>query len=552
MGTVTTAGRTLDRNLSRVDEILQNGNNLFQGAERAYDPTYNWLDLNLPTAPGVTGAYIAGLLRDRLAGICRRIVGQPLRGAVRRAVLATLAQCGNPSSGFFDPLLNDIPTILDTLTGSGGVQHGAGPPAEGTQPDRSGRARPAAARPRPHRRPPARRAEEPRPAPTTTTTTVPPPTTTTTRRAACSASLLGCPGRARARLGQRRQARSARRPRGPALQRRHARRRGCQATATLRRTRSTTPDPTLTAPAATLLPPLPQDQHRHRHPHARRARGLLAGCGPRRGELVLMRRRGPRRLLAVPAALARPRPGARRLLGVRRLASAHGDGRLLRCGRPRQRRPGAVGRRPVGSVTLHRAGRGQGEGHARLRQRRPHPGRRARGHQPHHDPRRPVRRARSCPRRRPVPRPPAAPQLADGAGIAHTSPSPTWSSSSRPGRRSSAPSPPRELEQIIEAGGEGFTGQEASLKAFLTDLTTVATGYAQHTSDITQAVNGLNSLTATLAPTSGATATALDNLVADRGHPGPATRRSSRRCCSPSTTSRPRGAASSRTTTPRS
>ena len=69
-----------------------------------------------------------------------------------------------------------------------------------------------------------------------------------------------------------------------------------------------------------------------------------------------------------------------------------------------------------------------------------------------------------------------------------------------------------QLEQIIEAGGEGFTGQEASLKAFLADLTTVANGYAQHTSDITQAVNGLNSLTASLAPTSGATATALSNL----------------------------------------
>ena len=69
-----------------------------------------------------------------------------------------------------------------------------------------------------------------------------------------------------------------------------------------------------------------------------------------------------------------------------------------------------------------------------------------------------------------------------------------------------------ELEQIIEAGGEGFTGQAASLKAFLADLTAVANGYAQHTSDITQAVDGLNSLTASLAPSSGATATALSNL----------------------------------------
>ncbi len=89
VGTVTTVGRTLDRNLSSVDEILQNGNNLFQGAKRAYDPTYNWLNLNLATAPGVTGAYIAGLLRDRLAGICRRIVANHSSG-LSAAVIATL------------------------------------------------------------------------------------------------------------------------------------------------------------------------------------------------------------------------------------------------------------------------------------------------------------------------------------------------------------------------------------------------------------------------------------------------------------------------------
>ena len=120
VGTVTTVGRTLDRNLSSVDEILQNGNNLFQGAARAYDPNYNWLNLNLATAPGVTGAYIAGLLRDRLAGICRRIVANHSTG-LSAAVIATLNQCGNPSSGFFDPLLNDIPTILNTLSGGSGA-----------------------------------------------------------------------------------------------------------------------------------------------------------------------------------------------------------------------------------------------------------------------------------------------------------------------------------------------------------------------------------------------------------------------------------------------
>ena len=69
-----------------------------------------------------------------------------------------------------------------------------------------------------------------------------------------------------------------------------------------------------------------------------------------------------------------------------------------------------------------------------------------------------------------------------------------------------------ELEQIIAAGGEGFTGQEASLKALLSDFTNVATGYAQHTSQITAAVNGLDQVSASLAPNSAANADALTTL----------------------------------------
>ena len=84
VGTVTTVGRTLDRNLSSVDEILANGNNLFQGAERAYDPSYNWLDLNLADEPGGQQRLHRGP-HPRPAG--RRLPahhGQPLLGAVLR------------------------------------------------------------------------------------------------------------------------------------------------------------------------------------------------------------------------------------------------------------------------------------------------------------------------------------------------------------------------------------------------------------------------------------------------------------------------------------
>jgi phospholipid/cholesterol/gamma-HCH transport system substrate-binding protein len=106
----------------------------------------------------------------------------------------------------------------------------------------------------------------------------------------------------------------------------------------------------------------------------------------------------------------------------------------------------------------------------------------------------------------------SVPQLPDGARITHTSLVPDVEQFVAAGSQVFGAISTTELEQIIQAGGEGFTGQEASLKAFLSDLTAVANGYAQHTTDITEAVNGLNSLTATLAPGSGATATALDNL----------------------------------------
>lgn len=105
-----------------------------------------------------------------------------------------------------------------------------------------------------------------------------------------------------------------------------------------------------------------------------------------------------------------------------------------------------------------------------------------------------------------------APQLADGARIQRTSIVPDVEQFVAAGSQVFGAISTTELEQIIQAGGQGFTGQEASLKAFLTDLTRVANGYAQHTDDITQAVNGLDSLTASLAPTSGATTTALTNL----------------------------------------
>jgi phospholipid/cholesterol/gamma-HCH transport system substrate-binding protein len=105
-----------------------------------------------------------------------------------------------------------------------------------------------------------------------------------------------------------------------------------------------------------------------------------------------------------------------------------------------------------------------------------------------------------------------APQLANDAVIAKTSTAADVEQLVAAGASVFGAISTTELEQIIQAGGQGFTGQAASLKAFLENLDAVTTTYSQHTSEITSAVNGLNSLSATLAPASGATATALDNL----------------------------------------
>jgi phospholipid/cholesterol/gamma-HCH transport system substrate-binding protein len=105
-----------------------------------------------------------------------------------------------------------------------------------------------------------------------------------------------------------------------------------------------------------------------------------------------------------------------------------------------------------------------------------------------------------------------APQLADHAVIRRTTTTPDVEQFIQAGSEVFGAVSTTELEQIIAAGGEGFTGSEASLKAFLNDLSTVATGYANHTSEITQAVTSLNTLSATLAPNSSANAQALTTL----------------------------------------
>ena len=262
VGTVTTVGRTLDRNLANVDEILQNGNNLFQGAKRAYDPNYNWLNLNLQTPAGVTGAYFAGLLRDRLAGICRRLAANHPNG-LSSAVLGTLAQCGNPSSGFFDSLVNEIPSIINSLTGQSPSTSAQSLLQQGLQQIQNATQNAAANGTTPSAAPNAPNST----GSTTTPTTAPPTTTTTTQPCNLLTVLLGCKSGSSSSSTSSSSSSSGTSSNtsgssgglGGLLSNKVTAAQHAVATAAPA-TPSSPPAPSLTAPAAGLLPPLPQDQ----------------------------------------------------------------------------------------------------------------------------------------------------------------------------------------------------------------------------------------------------------------------------------------------------
>ena len=114
IGTVTTVGRTIDRNLTSIDQILSASTTLFTGARRVYTSTYNWLTLNSQMPAGLTGAILAGMVRDRLAGVCRRILAHHAAGLTSKD-RQTLATCGTPASSFFDPIIGEVPTILNDV-----------------------------------------------------------------------------------------------------------------------------------------------------------------------------------------------------------------------------------------------------------------------------------------------------------------------------------------------------------------------------------------------------------------------------------------------------
>jgi phospholipid/cholesterol/gamma-HCH transport system substrate-binding protein len=251
VGTVTTVGRTFDRNIANVDEILAQANNLFQGAQRVFDPTYNWLDLNVALPIGVSGDYIAGLVRDRLAGVCRRLAADHSTG-LSATVLASLTACGDPNSSFFDPLINEIPTILTALSSGAGPTTVTGLLQQGLNQIGSLGAPTTA---------PSTSAGAPTPAPSGSSgssTPAPPTTTTTTPGSTTPCGLLGmiigCTGSSSAQSSS-----ASSSGMGGLLSQDVTPTKTQQATVNLASTKPT--GPSLSAPAARLLPPLPSAHH---------------------------------------------------------------------------------------------------------------------------------------------------------------------------------------------------------------------------------------------------------------------------------------------------
>jgi phospholipid/cholesterol/gamma-HCH transport system substrate-binding protein len=102
VGTLTTVGRTLQRNISRLRTVIAETPRLFAAAQYAYDPQHNVLPLNNQAEPGVISDLYKSRLRDRLAGLCRRLIvrftGTPLGSALADS------GCSSATDTFWDPL----------------------------------------------------------------------------------------------------------------------------------------------------------------------------------------------------------------------------------------------------------------------------------------------------------------------------------------------------------------------------------------------------------------------------------------------------------------
>ncbi len=91
-------GSTLEVNIDRLQSTLSDTVRLFQAAQRAYDPDRDVLRVNNQLDMSLTTDLIASRLRDRLAGICRRL---------------GLDVCSTPTADFFADITDLLPSLLD-------------------------------------------------------------------------------------------------------------------------------------------------------------------------------------------------------------------------------------------------------------------------------------------------------------------------------------------------------------------------------------------------------------------------------------------------------
>ena len=106
VGTLTTVGRTLQRNISRLRVVIASTPRLFAAAQLAYDGQHNVLPLNNQAEPGTTTDLYKSRLRDRLAGLCRRLIVR-FTGTALGTALAD-SGCAASTSSFWEPLF-EIP-----------------------------------------------------------------------------------------------------------------------------------------------------------------------------------------------------------------------------------------------------------------------------------------------------------------------------------------------------------------------------------------------------------------------------------------------------------
>jgi hypothetical protein len=107
---LATASGTVAANADNVKITLASTVKLFRAAGRAYERRTNSLRVNNQLSPELTSDILAGRLRDRIAGLCRRL---------------GIAACSDPAS----PLLNEVAGLLPGILR--GTDEAAGGPSSG-------------------------------------------------------------------------------------------------------------------------------------------------------------------------------------------------------------------------------------------------------------------------------------------------------------------------------------------------------------------------------------------------------------------------------------